>query len=128
MATPKYSFLALCVALTSLYTNAGNQPTLKIRNSLENCIEVSQTEISDYKGILIAALAVKKRLPIAECGCKSMLGEFKTFTTNSKNPTPLLGGKIIPDKEKILYLPVAAQAQIAGDKPITLVLSCARPD
>lgn len=127
---------AAATALAATPARAAGAVT--VDNPLQACMAVQLGTRTIDRGVLLQALTLDTRKPVGACGCKSaIVGYTARVLLDGGARGLLLQGRLNTRADATTEaatgatprtLPLAADATLAGDRPVTLSFECAAPD
>lgn len=121
----KYSFLIFF--LVSLAAVASDEK-IDIKNKLSQCSEIHNPKLVVEGSVPFLTFDLVLNGSIADCGCKSALGEFSVYAQRDGAESYLINGKVALGKEGKKFIPVAADNNLISAARLMVSFSCARPD
>lgn len=127
MVGQKSSMVALFLCISSCAQSLESE-LVKIENNLSSCLSLTNSKIVKNEKVPILSVDLHVDKLIAECGCKSALGEYAIYSSKGDYRSYLIGGKITLLTSGIKYVPVSTDYGLINSGTLELSLSCARPD
>lgn len=128
-AIASVAIAAACALAILAATPAHAAGAVTVDNSLGACVAIQVGTRTVEQGVPLQAVMLDVKKPIGECGCKSaIMGYASRVALEGGARSVLLQGRVNARRSGAHTLPLASDATLAGERPITLSFECAAPE